>query len=140
MKSLKTLLLLAVMLLPLAVFSQDNTLRCPKGLKNTMLITYIDGNSNTYIISNGKLEFKPNPDAGKSDLKAKKVKLDADEYQRISVALNTALDTPETHIKNKMKLAVEINLKLEGSYYDCIITPKSLQISEIEKAFKEALD
>jgi hypothetical protein len=131
--------------LPFLGISQEKALRCPDKVKNSMIITYSDVNGNTYVIQNGKLEYKPvatdqSSSGAYNGGKAKKAKLSQKDFDRIAVAINTVIDTPETHLTNRTKTTVQIELKEGTLLSQWIISIKSLQIRELEKALQTALD
>jgi hypothetical protein len=146
MKILTSILLLAIGLyLPFSSHSQNLSLRCPDKVKNSFRISESDGNGNVYIIKSGKIEYQPvqanqSSSGTYSGGVAKKAKLSQKAFDRIAIALNTAIDTPETHIFARMKGSVVIDIQEGGNSQQFIISPKSLQINEIEKSLQEAID
>lgn len=146
MKILTSMILFTICIsLPFLGFSQEKALRCPDKVKNSMIITYSDVNGNAYVIKNGKLEYIPIKASESSSGiysggEAKKAKLSQKNFERISIAINSAIDTPENHLSSRTKTTVMIEIKDGAAFSQWIVSIKSLQIKEIEKALQTALD
>ncbi len=146
MKLLSAFVFLAIGLtLPFAVHSQDAGLRCPTNVNNTATITYYDGNNNTYVLSDGKIEYTPaTADQSSSGTynggKHKKAKLNQKDWSSIAELLNLVIDNTGIHMQNRIMTSVMIQIKEGTAFQQWIITPKALQIKEIEEALKNALN
>jgi hypothetical protein len=113
-------------------------------MSNLPKFEYADGSANRYIISADSLVYDPvTPEESSTGMYSggdpKAIALTPEQYKRIRVVFEKAINNTADHMKDRIKTSGEISVIDSHGNRQYILKPGSPGISEIETLLKELL-